>query len=126
MYLHIQDALNVATDGYRIFVYNGSYDENLIINHRIDLFGEDRSNTIVNGNRTTVITVNADNVNISHFTITNTNALEDTSIIQVNGENSIITDNIISSGYHGIQLYYTDNHLIYDNIIRNNAGDFWE
>ena len=123
MYLHIQDALNVATDGYRIFVYNGSYDENLIINHRIDLFGEDRSNTIVNGNRTTVITVNADNVNISHFTITNTNALEDTSIIQVNGENSIITDNIISSGYHGIQLYYTDNHLIYDNIIRNNAGD---
>jgi parallel beta-helix repeat protein len=122
-YLHIQDALNNALDGYRIFVYNGTYEENLIINHRIDLFGEDRSNTIINGNRTTVITVNADNVNISHFTVTNTNASEGTSIIQVNGENSIITDNIISSGYNGIHLYYTDNHLIYDNIIKDNAGD---
>jgi parallel beta-helix repeat protein len=122
-FLHIQDALNNAIDGYRIFVYNGTYEENLIINHRIDLFGEDRGNTILTGNRTTVITVNADNVNISHFTITNTNPLEGTSIIQVNGENSIITDNIISSGYNGIHLYYTDNHLIYDNIIRNNAGD---
>ncbi len=122
-YLYIQDAINDATDGYRIFVYNGTYRENLIINHRIDLFGEDRSNTIIHGNRTTVITVNADNVNISHFTITNSNALEGTSIIQVNGENSIVTDNIISNGHHGIHLYYTDNHFIYDNIIRNNDGD---
>jgi parallel beta-helix repeat protein len=122
-YIRIQDALDDATDGYRIFVYNGTYDENLIINHRIDLFGEDRSNTIINGNRTTVITVNADNVNISHFTITNNHALETTSIIQVNGEDSIITDNIISYGYHGIHLYNTDKHLVYDNIIRNNAGD---
>ncbi len=122
-YLHIQDALNEAADGYRIFVYNGTYLENLVINHRVDLFGEDRSNTIIKGNRTTVITVNADNVNISHFTIKNTNALEDTSNIQVNGENSIITDNIITKGYHGIHLYYTDNHLIYDNIILDNAGD---
>ncbi|MBN2599111.1 MAG: right-handed parallel beta-helix repeat-containing protein [Candidatus Thermoplasmatota archaeon] len=123
IYRSIQDALNDATDGYRIFVFNGTYHENLIINHRIDLFGEDRSNTIINGNRTTVITVNADNVNISHFTITNTNALDATSIIQMNGENSIITDNIVSSGYHGISLLRTDNHLIYDNIIQNNAGD---
>lgn len=122
-YLHIQDALDDAVDGYRIFVYNGTYHENLIINHRIDLFGEDRSNTIINGNRTTVITVNADNVNISHFTIHNTNALEGTDIIRVNGENSIITDNIISLGHHGIELYYTDNHLIYDNVIQDNDGD---
>jgi len=123
MYLHIQDAIDDATDGYRIFVYNGTYNENLILTHRIDLFGEDRSNTIIKGNRTTVITVNADNVNISHFTITSTNPVEGSSIIRVNGENSIITDNIIQSGYHGIYLYYTDNHFIYDNIIRNNDGD---
>ncbi len=122
-YIHIQDALDDAINGYRIFVYNGTYEENLVINHRIDLFGEDRTNTIINGNRTTVITVNADNVNISHFTITNTNALDGTSNILMNGENSIITDNIVSDGYHGIHLYNTDNHLIYDNIIRNNAGD---
>ena len=53
-------------------MYNGTYYENLTINYRIDFFGEDRSITIINGNGTdTVITVNANNVNISHFTITN-------------------------------------------------------
>lgn len=123
-YLRIQDALDHAADGYRIFVYNGTYYENLIINHRIDLFGEDRSITIINGNRTnTVITVNADNVNISHFTITNGSTTEGRSIIEVNGYNSIITDNIISNGYHGVHLVNSDAHLIYDNIIRNNSGD---
>ncbi|HUT00736.1 MAG TPA: right-handed parallel beta-helix repeat-containing protein [Candidatus Thermoplasmatota archaeon] len=123
-YLHIQDALNNATDGYRIFVYNGTYYENLTINHRIDLFGEDRSITIINGKGSnTVIRVNANNVNISHFTITNGSKAENTSIIQINAENSIITDNIISSGYHGIHLNNSNNHLLYDNIIRNNSGD---
>jgi parallel beta-helix repeat protein len=123
-YLHIQDALNNAIDGYRIFVYNGTYYENLTINHRIDLFGEDRSITIINGKGSnTVITVNANNVNISHFTITNGSKTENTSIIQINAENSIITDNIISSGYHGIHLNNSNNHLLYDNIIRNNFGD---
>ncbi|DAC72989.1 MAG TPA: hypothetical protein DSN98_02365 [Thermoplasmata archaeon] len=123
-YSRIQDALNHATDGYRIFVYNGTYYEHLTINHRIDLFGEDRSITIINGNRTgTVITVNADNVNISHFTITNGSSLGAASIIQINNENSIITDNIISYGRHGIHLKNSNNHLIYDNVIRNNSGD---
>ncbi|MBN1860436.1 MAG: right-handed parallel beta-helix repeat-containing protein [Candidatus Thermoplasmatota archaeon] len=123
-YFSIQDALDDAADGYRIFVYNGTYYENLVINHRIDLFGEDQSITIINGNKTsTVITVNANNVNISHFTITNGSATEGASVIEVNGDNSIITDNIISNGYHGIHLDTSDNHLVYDNIIHNNSGD---
>ena len=48
-YTRIQDALDNAADGYRIFVYNGTYNETLIINNRIDLFGEDRSTTIIKG-----------------------------------------------------------------------------
>jgi len=123
-YIRIQDALNDAQDGYRIFVYNGTYHENLVINKRIDLFGEDRYNTIINGNRANiVIKVNRNNVNISHFTITNGSTSETSSIIQINAGSSIITDNIISYGHHGIHLNHSHNHLIYDNIIRNNAGD---
>ncbi|KYK24078.1 hypothetical protein AYK25_01970 [Thermoplasmatales archaeon SM1-50] len=123
-YIRIQDALNKAQDGYRIFVYNGTYYENLIINKRIDLFGEDRYNTIINGNRAnTVIQVTKNNVNISHFTITNGSTAVTSSIIQINAGSSIITDNIISFGYNGIHLNNSHNHLIYDNIIRNNSGD---
>jgi parallel beta-helix repeat protein len=124
IYTHIQDALDDATDGYRIFVYNGTYYEKLTINHRVDLFGEDRSITIIDANGTgSVITVNADNVNISHFTITNGITSEGSSIIQMNGENSIITDNIISHGYNGVALNNVNNHLIYDNIIQDNSGN---
>jgi parallel beta-helix repeat protein len=124
-YTRIQDALdNITTDGYRIFVYNGTYYEHLIINYQIDLFGEDRSNTIIDGNGSnTVITVNANNVNISHFTIKNHNASVNSSLIHINEDHSIITDNILSQGYHGIFLDNSNNHLIYDNIIQNNAGD---
>jgi len=124
MYTRIQDALNNASDDYRIFVYNGTYKENLTINHRIDLFGEDRSITIINGNGSdTVITVNADHVNISHFTITNGGTTWNDSIIRVNAANSIITDNIISNGYIGICLSNSGGHFIYDNIIENNRGN---
>jgi parallel beta-helix repeat protein len=124
MYTRIQDAIDHAFNGYRIFVYNGTYYENLTIDIRIDLFGEDRSITIINGNGTdTVITVNADSVNISHFTIINNGTRENGSNIHVNGEHSIITDTIVSEGYHGIVLSHSDGHLIYDNIICDNAGD---
>jgi parallel beta-helix repeat protein len=125
MYTRIQDALNnVTSDGYRIFVYNGTYTENLTINYSIDLFGEDRSITIISGNETdTVITVNADHVNISHFTITNGGRTQNDSVIQINQGDSIITDNIISNGYFGIFLNNSNDHFIYDNIIQNNRGD---
>jgi nitrous oxidase accessory protein len=126
-YSRIQDALdNVTADGYRIFVYNGTYYEHLRITHRIDLFGEDRSITIIDGNGSdTVITVNANvnNVNISHFTITDGNTSANHSLLQINGGHAIITDTIISQGYHGIVLNNSDNHLIYDNIIQDNVGD---
>jgi len=125
MYTRIQDALNnVTSDGYRIFVYNGTYTENLTINYSIDLFGEDCSITIIDGNGTdTTVIVNADHVNISHFTITNGGKTQNDSIIQVNQGTSIITDNIISNGFNGIFLNNSNGHLIYDNIIHNNRGD---
>ena len=123
-YHHIQDAIDNASAGYRIFVYNGTYYENITIDKRIDLFGEDRSITIINGNGTdTVITITANNVNISHFTIKNGGSTRNDCIIQVNGASSIITDTIISNGYYGIYLNHSGDHLIYDNIIRNNRGD---
>ncbi|MEM0466121.1 MAG: NosD domain-containing protein [Candidatus Thermoplasmatota archaeon] len=123
-YTKIQDAINNATDGYRIFVYNGTYTGSIIINKKIDLFGEGRNITTINGNNAqTVIKIIANNVNISHFTIKSSSTTRGSSIINIQGNNSIITDNIISNGYHGIYLNKSRGHLIYDNIIQNNARD---
>ena len=49
-YTNISAAIENASAGYRIFVYNGTYYENLTIDKKLDLFGEDRSVTIINGN----------------------------------------------------------------------------
>ncbi len=123
-YTKIQAAIDHAQDGYRIFVYNGTYYENIVINKRIDLFGEDRTITFINGNGTgTVIRATFSNINISHFTITNGGNTSNDCIIHIKGERSIITDTIISHGYHGIVLDNSKGHLIYDNIIRDNEGN---
>jgi len=77
-YTKIQDAIENASDGDTIFVYNGTYHEKLIINKSISLVGEDRTGTNISGvyeepdnkylNR--VITIEADHVNIAGFNIT--------------------------------------------------------
>ena len=71
-YARIQDAVDAANDGDTVFVYSGTYYENLIVNKSIILRGEDRDATVINGGgRGYVICVLADSVNISTFSIRN-------------------------------------------------------
>jgi len=123
-YTTIQAALDNATDGYRIFVYNGTYHERLTITKRIDLFGEDRAITTINGSANrTLITITAPYVNISHFTITNAGTNTTDNLIDIKATHCIITDNILTTGHTGILLNHTGSHLIYDNIITDLSGD---
>jgi len=123
-YTSIQDAIDNSSSGYRIVVYNGTYSENLTIAHKLDLFGEDKSNTKIVGNGSVdVIKIHAANVNISHFTIENSGSTNNNAIIKIESGNSIITDNRISNGYHGILINNLSGHLIYDNEITNNNGN---
>jgi parallel beta-helix repeat protein len=123
-YTTIQSALDNATDGYRIFVYNGTYREHLTITHRIDLFGEDRAITFIDGtNTTTVITITAPHVNLSHFTIQHAGLNTTNSLVDIQADSCIITDNILRYGNTAITLNHTGTHLIYDNIITHIRGD---
>ena len=49
----IQDAIDNASDGDTVFVYSGSYYENVLINKSIRLIGENKSNTIIEGRKKT-------------------------------------------------------------------------
>ena len=65
-YTKIQDAINNASDGDTIFVKAGTYYENIVVNKRVSLVGENRSTAIIDGNMTaTVVAVTADIVTIS-------------------------------------------------------------
>jgi hypothetical protein len=48
-YTSIQDAIDNASIGDTVFVYNGTYYEIITIDKSINLVGEDRYNTIIDG-----------------------------------------------------------------------------
>ena len=70
----IAEGITNATAGYTVYVYNGTYYENVLVNKTVDLIGESKENVIVDGsNAGSVIKVTVNNVNISTFTMTNSN-----------------------------------------------------
>ena len=124
-YTKIQDAINDSSDGDTIFVYNGTYYENIEVYNSIDLVGEDRDNTFIvayKENKNTV-RVFRNNTNISGFTIYNGNrtAIQIASYDYTNVYNYSIFDNNISFNRNGIITFNSYNIMIYDNIIENNT-----
>ncbi len=45
----IQEGINNASSSDTIYVYPGFYEENVIVNKKVDLIGEDKNNTIIDG-----------------------------------------------------------------------------
>ncbi len=72
-YTKIQDAVDDVDEGDTIFVYNGSYTENVWINNKdLTIEGEDREATIIDGGGSgDCIRVDSADVIISGFTIQN-------------------------------------------------------
>jgi len=89
-YTKIQDAIDNASNGDTVFVYNGTYNEGLNVNKSIDLIGEDKNTTIIKGsNWGLVVFISADYVIFSNFTIQNQNPYYSSSGIMLNSNCSI-------------------------------------
>jgi parallel beta-helix repeat protein len=120
----IQDAIDASSNGDRIVVYAGTYNERLVITHSLDIFGEERNTTFIDGGDIgDVINISSKYVNISHFTIRDSGNNKYNASILINSGNAIITDNKITSGKHGISILNCDSNIIYDNIIMSNSGN---
>jgi len=125
-YTCIQYAIDNASNGDIVFVYNGTYYENLFLGKSIFLIGENRNNTIIYPknvvlNENSTIYITADNCTIDGFTITNNDF--ETNIIGINlfSSGNMINGNSISKFKYGIYINDEVNrHVFTDNNISNN------
>jgi parallel beta-helix repeat protein len=116
-YSKIQDAIHNASDGDTIYVYSGTYFEDVKINTSIVLHGEDKESTIIHGggfgSGDGVILVHADNVEITGFSVRNSCPYWPGSGIRLhNNEQCIVTDNIVSDCFLGISTFITTDAII--------------
>ena len=130
-YASIQDAVDDASDGDKIFVYAGVYQENVVVDKSIKITGEDRDKTVIDGGSYgDVLHISADWVNISGFTIQNGGnrtsfkgqGQDADAGIDVRSSNTTISNNEIMSNDNGCGVYVceSNSNIIIDNYFSNN------
>jgi len=120
----IQDAINndSVSSGDIIFVRNGYYYENVVINKSLSLIGESVDLTVIEGLKNNVISIVADNVSVTSFTIQKSGSnLYDSAINISRSNNVVIGYNKIIKSINGISLYSSNNNTIIGNMISSNS-----
>ena len=126
-YTRIQDAIDDASDGYTIYVFNGIYYENLLIDKSIDLIGEDKTSTAIDGGGgSRIITITCSSVEIIGFTLKNSEQSGFAEAIRIFDETSAIENITVSDciirkcgkGIFGVDISFLTikNCQIFDNL----------
>ncbi len=131
-YRTIQEAINNAGVGDKIFVSAGTYYERVLVNRSVSLVGENRSSTIIDGNYSgTVVNITKTNdVSLTEFTIRNAGYWPEPSgphsaVLVQNSTGTTLSRSIIDNSSYGIRVYYSDNSTFIDNlVIGHNGFDF--
>jgi len=132
-YTSIQDAIDIANPGDIIKVYSGKYKEiikitveNLIlegINYELGS-GSDFGKPEINGEgESTVVQINADNVELNGFIIYGSGGAAFDAGINISSDGNLVKGNLITRNHHGIFLMDCNNNHIKDNTINWNYWD---
>lgn len=118
-YTTIQSAINIASNGDIIYVYAGTYNENIIVDKTITLMGEDRDvTTIIGNNLNPTVEITAESINFQGFTVKNDGSQDG---IYTATSIHTFTDNIFTSTSRGIHLYYSSENTITNNLLYDNT-----
>jgi len=120
----IQAAIDNASTGDTIYVWAGTYNENVVVNTTVTLIGNGSADTIIDGGGSgDVVHVSANWVNVSGFNVTNSGDNWFTpydSGIDIRSDNNNISNNLCSDNNNGIYLEGSDSNNITNNICSNN------
>ena len=117
----IQAAVDAAAAGDAIYVWNGSYTENVDVNKRVTLQGEGADVVTVSAadSGDHVFKVWVDYVNISGFTVMGASEWFKTGICGSEVNHCNISNNNATNNHYGIYFYFSSNNTI----INNNCSD---
>ena len=116
-YTKIRWAIGNASAGDTIFVRAGTYYEHVIVNKALSLIGENKRDTIIDGNGTGIIVcVTANNINLSNLTIQN----GELGIWLRNSNNNILNGITSLNNSYGIYLLGSSNNSLTGNNALNN------
>ena len=110
----IQDGIDACKEGGIVYVYNGTYNENVVINKPVKIIGNNASLDGMNG---TGIYILADDVVINGMEIMNSSY----AIYVIDSLNVSLISNEIYGNYVGILFENTNDGKINDNTISNNS-----
>ena len=139
LYDSIQDAIDAAVENDTIYVKEGLYIENIIIDKSIRLIGDDKSNTTIDGSGNICIHLQAEGIEIRGFSIINGSY----GMYIENSSDNILHDNTIKQSEYGIYIRVdASNSIIYSNNFVDNtvnafdlssnnwfyasSGNFWD
>jgi|GEM_PF-787108 len=122
-YATIQDAINDSSIGQTIYVKNGTYYERFTISKTITLTGENQNTTIIDGSGTgSVVTITANYVNVSGFTVRNSGSNWNDACIKATSTNNRIASNMLTGSAVGLYLYQSTNNTVTNNTITSTTG----
>ena len=134
-YSTIQEAINNAKDGESIFIYNGIYNETIIINKTLNIIGESNDKTIIDfkGNiygEGYIFLISQDNCTIDGIQINNSKNIKNIIGIAIKSSNNKIINNTIMNTNKAIVInpsndydsYYLKNDIAFNNLSNNDYG----
>ncbi|MFA5771798.1 MAG: PQQ-binding-like beta-propeller repeat protein [Thermoplasmata archaeon] len=122
-YSKIQDAIDASSAGDTVYVYNGTYYEQLTINKQITLAGENCYGTVLKGDGASLskgIYITTSGVKI--YTLKIDGFYYGVCFYWQSSNNNTVASNILQNNSHsGIYSYYGSNNIITSNTIQNNT-----
>ena len=115
-YTSIQEAIDNATEGDIIRVWEGTYYENVVVNKTVSLIGNGSEVTAINGSGDDgdVVTFTADWVNMSGFEIAESGE-SNVGILIKSNYNTINNNSLNNNGEYGIHIHFSESNSLTDN-----------